>query len=73
MLGAALPIAAGLGIDPALVTCDVDNVGLRKVVERNGGHLWQASDAKLRFWVPTTEEVAGSTPVSPALTVTLRC
>jgi predicted acetyltransferase len=37
MLRQALPIARGLGIDRALVTCDVDNVASRKVIERNGG------------------------------------
>src|SRR6266511_4135437 len=60
MLAAALPLAAGLGIDPALVTCDVDNRASRNVIERNGGRLWQADDGKLRFWVPT------SRPARPA-------
>ena len=39
MLSAALPVAAGLGIDPVLVTCDDTNVGSRKVIEANGGLL----------------------------------
>ena len=30
MLAAALPIARGLGIDPALLTCDADNAGSRR-------------------------------------------
>ena len=34
-----LPHAAALGIDPVLVTCDVDNVGSAKVIEANGGVL----------------------------------
>jgi predicted acetyltransferase len=37
MLQAALPIARGLGIGRALITCDVDNVASRKVIEKNGG------------------------------------
>ena len=54
MLRAALPIARGLGIDPALVTCDVGNIGSRTVIERNGGVLEDERAGKLRFWVPTT-------------------
>ncbi|MEV4621527.1 GNAT family N-acetyltransferase [Asanoa sp. NPDC049573] len=54
MLAAALPVARALGIDPVLVTCDVDNVGSRRVIERNGGVLDDERKGKLRFWVPTT-------------------
>ncbi len=53
MLAAALPVAHELGIDPALVTCDVTNSGSRKVIEANGGVLEDERDGKLRFWVPT--------------------
>jgi predicted acetyltransferase len=53
MLRAALPVARGLGIDSALLTCDVDNVASRKVIESNGGVLEDQRDDKLRFWVPT--------------------
>ena len=52
MLAAALPVARGLGIDPALVTCDEDNVGSRKAIEGNGGVLEDVRRGKLRFWVP---------------------
>ena len=54
MLAAALPIARGLGIDPALVTCDATNIGSRRVIESNGGIFEDQRDDKLRFWVPTT-------------------
>jgi predicted acetyltransferase len=54
MLRAALPIALGLGIDPALITCDDTNVGSRTVIERCGGVLDSAGDGKLRYWVPTS-------------------
>jgi predicted acetyltransferase len=53
MLAQSLPIAAGLGIDPALVTCDLDNVGSRKVIEAAGGEFEDERHGKLRFWVPT--------------------
>jgi predicted acetyltransferase len=53
MLREALVVARGLGIGPALVTCDADNVGSRAVIERNGGVLEDERAGKLRFWVPT--------------------
>ena len=53
MLVRSLPTAARLGIDPALVTCDVDNVGSRRVIEAAGGELEDERHGKLRFWVPT--------------------
>jgi predicted acetyltransferase len=54
MLRAALPVAARLGIDRALITCDVDNVGSRKVIEACGGEFEDQRGVKLRFWVPTS-------------------
>ena len=45
-------LAAERGIDPALVTCDVDNVGSRAVIEANGGVLEDVRGAKMRYWVP---------------------
>lgn len=53
MLAAVLPLAHGLGIDPALITCDTTNVASRRVIERNGGTLAEESEGTLRFWVPT--------------------
>jgi predicted acetyltransferase len=53
MLRAALPIAAELGLDQALITCDLDNLGSRAVIEANGGVLEDERGGKLRFWVPT--------------------
>ena len=53
MLTAGLPIARGLGIRTALVTCDIDNVASRKVIEHNGGVLQDQHHGKFRFWVPT--------------------
>jgi predicted acetyltransferase len=56
MLRAALPFARVLGIEPALVTCDVDNVGSRAVIERNDGVLEDQRGIKLRYWVPTSPQ-----------------
>lgn len=54
MLRAALPVARGLGIDSALVTCDVTNVASRRVIEANGGVLADERDGTLRYWVSTS-------------------
>lgn len=51
MLAAALPVAKRLGIDRALVTCDNDNIGSRRVIEANGGVLEDEREGKLRFWI----------------------
>jgi predicted acetyltransferase len=53
MLRAALPWAGGLGIDPALIACDVDNHGSIKVIEAAGGELEDVRGVKRRYWVPT--------------------
>ncbi|WP_432746912.1 GNAT family N-acetyltransferase [Streptomyces sp. JH002] len=53
MLRASLPRARALGIDEALVTCDFDNVGSRKVIEGAGGVFEDRRAEKLRYWVPT--------------------
>jgi GNAT superfamily N-acetyltransferase len=54
MLGAALPLAAALGIDPARIDCDTANLASRAVIERNGGVLDEERDGNLYFWVPTS-------------------
>ena len=53
MLGAALPVAAGLHIHPAYVDCDGDNVASRRVIEKNGGLLEREEGGSLYFLVPT--------------------
>lgn len=67
MLRAALPAAHDLGIDPALLTCDVDNAASRAVIERNGGVLEDQRGDKLRFWLPTHEEPSPAARVRPTL------
>lgn len=53
MLRQVLRLARDMGIDRALITCDVDNVGSRTVIERNGGVLEDQRSNRLRFWVKT--------------------
>jgi len=53
MLTQSLPIAAALGIEPVLVTCDADNVASRRVIESAGAEFEDERHGKLRFWVPT--------------------
>jgi predicted acetyltransferase len=54
MLAAALPVARSLGINPALLTCDENNIASRKVIEANGGVLEDVRSGQLRYWVPTS-------------------
>lgn len=53
MLSAGLAVAGGLGITSALLTCDVDNVASRTIIERAGGVFEDQRGVKLRYWVPT--------------------
>ena len=53
MLHAGLRVAAQLGIDCALLTCDETNLGSRKAIEANGGLFHDRRKDKLRYWVPT--------------------
>jgi predicted acetyltransferase len=56
---ASLPVAAALGIDPALLTCDHDHDVSRRIIESAGGVFDNRIGAKLRYWVPTTSRPAG--------------
>ena len=59
ILRLVLPEARKMGFDRVLVTCDADNIGSRKIIERNGGILENAVPyvdfgrkiVKLRFWI----------------------
>ena len=53
MLRAGLPVAAALGLECLLITCDQENVGSRRVIESAGGLLQDQRAEKLRFWIPT--------------------
>jgi predicted acetyltransferase len=50
---ASLPVAAALGIDPALLTCDEDNLASRRIIEGAGGVFENQIGVKRRYWVPT--------------------
>lgn len=65
MLGLALPLAHRLGIDNALLTCDVGNTASRKVIEANGGVLEDSPSDRLRFWISTTAS-SHEPPATPA-------
>lgn len=57
MLRLALPICADLGIERALVSCDIDNIASQKVIERNGGmfdritNLPELDIQKRLYWI----------------------
>lgn len=59
MLRRAIPICASLGIARALITCDEDNLGSRKVIEACGGVFESIIDCpdsgipKRRYWLET--------------------
>lgn len=50
---AALGVAWRLGIEPALLTCDHDNLPSRRVIEGAGGVFEQRLGEKRLYWVPT--------------------
>jgi predicted acetyltransferase len=47
-----LEICGERGIDPVLVTCDVDNEPSRRTIEGAGGVYEDTREGKLRYWVP---------------------
>ena len=55
---AGLAAARDLGIDPALLTCDDDNLGSATIIERCGGVLADVvsgvAEPRRRYWVPTS-------------------
>ncbi len=55
MLQLSLPWCRSLGIDPVLVTCDVDNEPSRRVIEKAGGIFEDQRDMKLRYWIPLSD------------------
>lgn len=50
-LALALGRAAELGLTRVLVTCDVDNVGSARTIEKNGGVLETELQGKRRYWI----------------------
>ncbi|GAA2744159.1 hypothetical protein GCM10009868_20740 [Terrabacter aerolatus] len=61
-LGQALRLAAARGIDPVLVTCDVDNTASARTITSCGGVLEDERDGVLRHWIRTG---APAEPIGP--------
>lgn len=60
LLAHGLTVAAGLGVDPALVTCAEDNLASIAMIERAGGVLDGIVDVpgrapRRRYWIRTVE------------------
>jgi predicted acetyltransferase len=57
LLALTLVEARKLGLERVLLTCDSDNIGSRKIIERNGGQLASESPASpegilvARYWI----------------------
>ena len=52
-LALAVRRAADLGLDRVLLTCDEDNDGSRRTIERNGGVYEDTRKGKRRYWIDT--------------------
>ncbi len=53
-LAGMLEVCRRRGVDPVLVTCDVDNVASRRTIEGTGGRYEDTREGKLRFWIDLT-------------------
>jgi predicted acetyltransferase len=58
MLTAALPIAAELGIDPAVATVRIGNLASQHVLEAAGARMVMADERRLYFNLPTGRRTA---------------
>ena len=56
MLAQALVVCQQLGLGEVLVTCPVDNLGSRRVIEANGGALARIVDGETHYWLPTSQQ-----------------
>lgn len=57
-----LELAAEMGLERVLLTCDEDNAGSRATIEGAGGEYEDSRQGKRRYWVPTlpTERPSGA-------------
>jgi predicted acetyltransferase len=55
MLAQALVVCQQLGLREVLVTCEVGNLGSRRVIEANGGVLDRILDGDARYWLWTSQ------------------
>jgi predicted acetyltransferase len=58
MLARALAACQQLGLRQVLITCAVDNLGSRRVIEANGGILDRVVDGEAHYWLPTSQRDA---------------
>ena len=58
MLAQALVVCQQLGLRQVLVTCPLDNLGSRRVIEANGGVLDRIVDGEACYWLRTSEQGA---------------
>jgi predicted acetyltransferase len=56
LLAQALGVCRQLGLRQVLVTCAVDNLGSRRVIEANGGALDGIVAGEARYWLPTSQQ-----------------
>ncbi len=62
MLRLALPEVLSLDINPVMITCDVTNIGSRKIIEANGGVLQDIikldyrPTSTMRWWITIDEK-----------------
>jgi predicted acetyltransferase len=54
MLAQAKPVCRQLGLTELLVTCAVENLGSRRVIEANGGSLDRIVDGQAHYRLPTS-------------------
>ena len=64
MLRLILDEATHLGINPVLVTCDEDNLGSQRTIERSGGVYEDSREGKRRYWI-TQDQVPIGYAVRP--------
>jgi predicted acetyltransferase len=55
MLAQAMAVCQQLGLREVLVTCPVDNLGSRRVIEANGGALDRIVDGEAHYWLFTSQ------------------
>lgn len=53
-----LELAAAKGLDPVLLTCDLDNLASARTIESAGGVLEDEREGKRRYWIRTPRQVA---------------
>ncbi|MFA6963703.1 MAG: GNAT family N-acetyltransferase [Patescibacteria group bacterium] len=60
MLATALPICKGLGLEKVLITCNKENTGSARTIQKNGGVLENEVDydgvTRQRYWIDLNSE-----------------